>query len=166
MCRYPQVLGVRGRGADPADERLRLGRSLAGLHLVRHRVCREVRPQGPHWLAGGAGQRDWPALHCQQHRGTQHQGETWNSASEKLNLSCEEPVHPGSNKCLFIWFLKSLLAATLMRLANFDFPDDESLNEIVCKRKVENTRLAQYKPFVKELQIMTKDVKFWFMGKR
>ena len=53
-----------------------------------------------------------------------------------------------------------------MRLANFDFPDDESLNEIVCKRKLENTWLAQYKPFVKDLQVRTKDVKFWFMGKR
>ena len=41
-----------------------------------------------------------------------------------------------------------------MRLANFDFPDDESLNEIVCKRKLENAIwLAQHKPFVKELQI-------------
>ena len=39
-----------------------------------------------------------------------------------------------------------------MRLANFDFPDDESLNEIVCKRKLENTWLAQHKHFVKELQ--------------
>ena len=41
-----------------------------------------------------------------------------------------------------------------MRLANFDFPDDESLNDIaiVCKRKLENTWLAQHKHFVKELQ--------------
>ena len=60
-----QVLGVWGRSPDPADECLRLGGPLAGLHLVCHRVCWEVRPQGSHWLAGGAGQRDWPALHCQ-----------------------------------------------------------------------------------------------------
>ena len=39
-----------------------------------------------------------------------------------------------------------------MRLANFDFPDDESLNEIVCKRKVENTWLAQHNPLSKNLK--------------
>lgn len=39
-----------------------------------------------------------------------------------------------------------------MRLANFDFPDDESLNEIVCKRKVENTWLALYNPLSKNFK--------------
>ena len=34
-----QILGVRGRRPHPPHVRLRLGGSLAGLHLVRHWIC-------------------------------------------------------------------------------------------------------------------------------
>lgn len=47
-----------------------------------------------------------------------------------------------------------------MRLANFDFPDDESLNEIVCKRKVENTWLALYNPLSKNFKHDNKKCQF------
>ena len=62
------VLRVRGRRPRPAHGRLCPGGPLAGLHLVRHRVCGAVRPEGAHWLAGQPGQRHGPALQSQQHR--------------------------------------------------------------------------------------------------
>ena len=68
------LLGVRGGRAGPADGRLRAGRTLAGLYLVRNRLRRAVRPQSTHRVVGESRQRDRPTIHGQQHRWSNHKG--------------------------------------------------------------------------------------------